>query len=104
MTVSSAFTISRRTESFDSSSRRICIGMSEWVPHLKSLRSRGTSRPESNRYVDETPGWFPPDAHGLHAMSRGLCNQLHLANLPPDRDELLADDGVAPLTESGPPF
>src|SRR3989442_400856 len=91
MTVSSAFTISRRTESFDFSSRRICIGMCEWVPHIKSLRSRGTSRPESNRNVDETPGWLPPDVHGLRAMSRGLGNQMDLADLPADRDEILPD-------------
>src|SRR5437867_110750 len=57
MTVSSAFTISRRTESFCFSRRRICIGECEWVPPLKSLRS-ARSRPESNRNVDETSRRF----------------------------------------------
>src|SRR2546428_11807091 len=104
MTVSSAFTISRRTESFCFSSRRICIGMCEWVPHLKSLRSVAASRPESNRNVDETPGGFAPDVHGLRAMSRGLGNQMDLADLPADRDEFLADDGIARLTEFGQRF
>src|SRR2546422_6721025 len=77
MTVSSAFVISRRTESFCFSRRRICIGMREWVPPLKSLRSRGTSRPESNRNVDETPGWLPPDVHGL----RGVRSEEHTSEL-----------------------
>src|SRR5881296_2133758 len=101
MTVSSAFTISRRTESFCFSSRRICIGSREWVPPLKSLRSMGASRPESNRNVDETPGGFAPDVQGLHAMSRRLRNQVDLADLPADRDKFLPDDGIARITEFG---
>src|SRR5207249_9411057 len=64
MTVSSAFTISRRTESFCFSRRRICIGECEWVPPLKSLRS-ARSRPESNRNVDETSRRFAPYIHLL---------------------------------------
>src|SRR5207245_6684058 len=104
MTVSSAFTISRRTESFCFSSRRICSGMCEWDPPLKSLRSVAASRPESNRNVDEAPGGFAPDVHGLRAMSRGLRNQMDLADLPADRDEFLPDDGIPRITEFGQRF
>src|SRR5437016_13572210 len=99
MTVSSAFTISRRKESFCFSSGRICIGSREWVPPLKSLRSVGASRPESNRNVDETPSGFAPDVHGLRAMSRRSRNQMDLADLPADRDKFLPDDGIARITE-----
>src|SRR2546422_8823954 len=98
MTVSSAFTIPRRTDSFCFSSRRICMGAGEWVPPLKSLRSVGASRPESNRNVDETPGGFAPDVHGLRAMSRRLRNQMDLADLPADRDKFLPGDGIARIT------
>src|SRR5206468_3716352 len=49
MTVSSAFTISRRTESFCFSSRRICIGTREWLPPLKSLRS---ARPHDRSRIE----------------------------------------------------
>src|SRR2546428_6721101 len=98
MTVSSAFTISRRTESFCFSSRRICIGSREWVPPLKALRSVGASRPESNRNVDETPGGFAPDVHGLRAMSRRVRNQADLADLPADRDKFPPDDGMPRIT------
>src|SRR6059036_1162788 len=98
MTVSSAFTTSRRTESFCFSRRRICIGRREWVPPLKSLRSVAASRPESNRNVDEAPGGFAPDVDGLRAMSRRLCNQMDLADLPAYRDEFLPDDGIARIT------
>src|SRR5207245_11785604 len=101
MTVSSAFVISRRTESFCFSRRRICIGMREWVPPLKSLRSRGTSRPESNRNVDETLGWLPLDVHGLRAMSRGFGIQMDLADLLAERDESLCVDGFSRLTGLG---
>src|SRR5437870_12631088 len=101
MTVSSAFTISRRTESFCFSSRRICIGSREWVPPLKSLRSMGASRPESNRNVDETTGRLAPDVHRLGPMRRGLRNQVDLANLPPDGDQFLARHGIARITEFG---
>src|SRR6266705_4124801 len=104
MTVSSAFVISRRTESFCFSRRRICIGSREWVPPLKSLRPVSASRPESNPNDDETPGGFPPDVDGLRAMSRGLGNQMDLADLPADRDEFLADDGIACITEFGQRF
>src|SRR5438552_4836445 len=104
MTVSSAFTISRRTESFCFSSRRICIGSREWVPPLKSLRSMGASRPESNRNVDETTGRLAPDIYRLGAVRRGLRNQVDLANLPPDRDQFLPFDGIARITELGQRF
>src|SRR5213592_4331359 len=49
MTVSSAFTISRRTESFCFSSRRICIGTREWLQPLKSLRS---ARPHDRSRIE----------------------------------------------------
>src|SRR2546430_11813646 len=77
MTVSSAFTISRRTESFCFSRRRICIGECEWVPPLKSLRS-ARSRPESNRNVDETSRRFAPDVHRLGTMRGRLRDQVDL--------------------------
>src|SRR2546425_1695926 len=104
MTVSSAFVISRRTESFCFSRRRICIGIREWVPPLKSLRSLGASRPESNRNVDEATCGLTPDVHGLRAMSRRLRNQVDLADLSADRDEFLPDDRIARLTEFGQRF
>src|SRR6266704_2342868 len=101
MTVSSAFTISRRTESFCFSRRRICIGKCEWVPPLKSLRSAAPSRPESNRNVDETTRRFAPDIHGLGAMRGGLWNQVDLTNFPSDCDQFLARDGIARIMEFG---
>src|SRR5712692_3885342 len=101
MTVSSAFVISRRTESFCFSSRRICIGSREWVPPLKSLRSCASSRPESNRNVDEATGRFAPDVHGLGWMSRGLGNQVDLANLPSNGDQFFSGHGIARITEFG---
>src|SRR2546425_10614028 len=52
MTVSSAFTISRRKESFCFSRRRICIGKCEWVPPLKSLWSYADPSPrETERFL-----------------------------------------------------
>src|SRR2546425_9904761 len=104
MTVSSAFVISRRTESFCFSRRRICIGSREWVPPLKSLRSVSASRPESNRNVDEATCGFAPDVRGLRAMSRRLRNQMDLADLPADRDKFLPGDGIARITEFGQRF
>src|SRR6266705_4162243 len=104
MSVSSAFTISRRTESFCFSRRRICIGEREWVPPLKSLRSCARSRPESNRNVDETTPPFAPDVHGLGTMRGSLRDQVDLADLPSDRDESLARDGIARFMECGQRF
>src|SRR5712692_10376790 len=104
MTVSSAFVISRRTESFCFSSRRICIGSREWVPPLKSLRSCAPSRPESNRNVDETTGRFAPDVHGLSPMSGGLGNQVDLANLASDCDQFFSRNGIARIMEFGQRF
>src|SRR5213594_3980995 len=101
MTVSSAFTISRRTESFCFSRRRICIGKCEWVPPLKSLRSRTPSRPETNRNVDETTRRFAPDIHGLGAMRGGLRDQVDLADHPSDRNQFFSRNGIARITEFG---
>src|SRR5437899_12610523 len=98
MTVSSAFTISRRKESFCFSKRRICIGSREWVPPLKSLRSVGASRPESNRNGDETRRGFAPDVHGLREMSRRLRNQGDLADLPADGDQFIPHERIPRLT------
>src|SRR5439155_8751122 len=103
MTVSSAFTISRRTESFCFSRRRICIGECEWVPPLKSLRST-RSRPESNRNVDETSRRFAPDVHRLGTMRGSLRDQVDLADLPSDRDQFLASNGIAWIMEFGQRF
>src|SRR5207249_11642843 len=90
MTVSSAFTISRRTESFCFSRRRICIGKCEWVPPLKSLRSCARSRPETNRNVDETARRFAPDVHRLCTMRGSQSDQVDLAELPSHNDQYLS--------------
>src|SRR5947199_10237236 len=102
MTVSSAFTISRRKESFCFSRRRICIGKCEWVPPRKSLRSCARSRPESNRNVDETARRFAPDVHRLGTMRRRLKDQVDLPDLPPDRDQFLSRRAIARFLEVGP--
>src|SRR3989442_13637563 len=104
MTVSSAFTISRRTESFCFSRRRICIGKWGCSPPLKSLRSCARSRPESNRNVDETARRFAPDVHRLGTMRGSLRDQVDLADLPSDRDQFLARDGIARIMEFGQRF
>src|SRR3989475_11949985 len=99
MTVSSAFTISRRKESFCFSRRRICIGKCEWVPPLKSLRSCARSRPESNRNVDETARRFAPEGHGLGTMRGSLRDQVDVADFPSDRVQFLARDSIARIME-----
>src|SRR5439155_24436193 len=99
MTVSSAFTISRRKESFCFSRRRICIGKCAWVPPLKSLWSYARSRPESNRNVDTTARRFAPDVHRLGTMRGTLREQVDLADLRCDRDQFLTSDCIAPIME-----
>src|SRR2546426_12220321 len=101
MTVSSAFTISRRKESFCFSRRRICIGKCEWVPPLKALRSCARSRPESNRNVDETARRFAPDVHRVGTMRGGPRDQVGIAILLSDRDKFLPRDGIARIMEFG---
>src|SRR2546426_10432897 len=101
MPVSSAFTISRRKNSFCFSRRRICIGKCEWAPPLKSLRSCARSRPEANRNVDETAHRFAPDVHRLGTMRGSLRDQVDLADLPSDRDQFLSRDGILRITEVG---
>src|SRR3989442_4229252 len=104
MTVSAESRIARKKEFFCFRGRRICFERGEGPPPLKSLRSCARSRPESNRNVDETARRFAPDVHRLGTMRGSLRDQVDLADLPSDRDQFLARDGIARIMEFGQRF
>src|SRR6266849_2924462 len=92
MTVSSAFVISRRTESFCFSRRRICIGMREWVHRLKVLRASDTS-------LGRWPYSGPVGHHGAedHRCGRLLAGKLREGSGERGRDR----GGDGPESEMG---